>query len=79
EATDQRGQPRGGGAGQCDVGAFEAQPPPSPPAAPPAPPPVATPIVAAPTPLAPAKRCKKGQKLKKGKCVKRKRKRKRGA
>jgi CSLREA domain-containing protein len=27
EATDQRGQPRGGAAGTCDPGAFEAQPP----------------------------------------------------
>jgi CSLREA domain-containing protein len=32
-ATDQRGLPRGGNNGQCDVGAFEVQkPPPSPPA-----------------------------------------------
>jgi CSLREA domain-containing protein len=30
-ATDQRGLPRGGGAGICDIGAFEVQPPPSPP------------------------------------------------
>lgn len=30
-ATDQRGQPRGGGAGACDIGAFEVQPPPPPP------------------------------------------------
>jgi hypothetical protein len=27
EATDQRGQPRGGAAGGCDIGAFERQPP----------------------------------------------------
>jgi CSLREA domain-containing protein len=27
ESTDQRGQPRGGAAGACDPGAFEAQPP----------------------------------------------------
>ncbi len=31
--TDQRGQPRGGGTGVCDIGAFEVQPaPPTPPA-----------------------------------------------
>jgi CSLREA domain-containing protein len=31
-ATDQRGQPRGGGVGVCDIGAFEVQPtPPTPP------------------------------------------------
>jgi len=27
QGTDQRGFPRGGGAGQCDIGAFEVQPP----------------------------------------------------
>lgn len=65
--TDQRGLPRGGGAGVCDIGAFEVQP------TPPAP---ATPGVATTTPFdlrAAIKRCKKkfrkGQKRKK--CIKR--------
>lgn len=31
-SVDQRGLPRGGAAGRCDVGAFEVQPPPPPPA-----------------------------------------------
>jgi CSLREA domain-containing protein len=30
-SSDQRGLPRGGAAGVCDIGAFEVQPPPSPP------------------------------------------------
>jgi hypothetical protein len=91
---DQRGLPRGGTAGTCDVGAFEVQDtdgdgvkdnddqcltqagaasnggcplPVSPPGTTTAPPPTAT----APAP----KHCKKGQKLKKGKCVKKKHKR----
>jgi hypothetical protein len=61
-ATDQRGQPRGGGAGRCDIGAFEVQPPVTPPAG-------GGSTQPAPTPK---KHCKKGQKLKKGKCLKRK-------
>ncbi len=61
-ATDQRGLPRGGAAGRCDIGAFEVQPAP----------PVTPPSSSAP----PAKKkCKKGRKLKKGKCVKKKRRR----
>ena len=60
ETTDQRGQPRGGAAGQCDIGAFEAQP---------SPPSGVTPAA----PATPPKKCKKGRKLKKGKCVKKKR------
>ena len=68
EATDQRNLPRGGAAGQCDIGAFEFQPPAQPPVVNP---PVATPAPA-PAPSA-TKKCKKGQKLRKGKCVKKKR------
>jgi hypothetical protein len=87
--VDQRGLPRGGSAGTCDVGAFEVQDTDGDgvkdnadqcltqagpvsnggcplPISQPTPPPTAT---------APAtKHCKKGQKLKKGKCVKKKRK-----
>ncbi len=62
-ATDQRGLPRGGAAGRCDIGAFELQP-----TAPPA---------ATPTPR--RKKCKKGRKLvrRKGKlkCKRKKRRR----
>jgi hypothetical protein len=91
---DQRGLPRGGTAGTCDVGAFEVQDtdgdgvkdnadqclaqvgPASNdgcplPVSPPPTTTVPTPTATAPTP----KHCKKGQKLKKGKCVKKKRKR----
>jgi hypothetical protein len=64
--TDQRGLPRGGGAGVCDVGAFEVQPPP------PEPPPTTSPSTT--FDLAKAiKKCKK--KFRKGpkrkKCIKR--------
>ncbi len=80
EVTDQRGLLRGGDAGPCDIGAFElgAQPPPVvPPPTPPTPPmpPAAlapTPTVTTPAPPPVAKKCKKGRKLKKGKCVKKK-------
>jgi uncharacterized delta-60 repeat protein len=48
-------------------------PPPPPPPPPPVTPPVATPAPA-PTPSAAPKRCKKGQKLRKGKCVKKRKK-----
>jgi predicted outer membrane repeat protein len=64
-ATDQRGQPRGGAAGTCDIGAFEAQPPP-PTTVPPSPAPT--------TPTIPRKKCKKHQKLKHGRCVKKRKK-----
>ncbi len=71
EPTDQRGQSRGGGAGTCDIGAFEVQGT----AVPPGSTPTITPptTTAAPPPSSSAKRCKKGRKLKKGKCVKKKR------
>ncbi len=64
-ATDQRGLPRPSGPA-CDIGAFEVQQP-----APPAP--LSLPLTATPAPPASArKKCKKGRKLKKGKCVKKK-------
>ncbi len=75
--TDQRGSgfprmptPFGGA---CDIGAFEVQPPPppSPPVTTPTLTPTVTPVTAPP---ATAKKCKKGRKLKKGKCVKKKKK-----
>jgi predicted outer membrane repeat protein len=52
-SVDQRGQPRGGAAGPCDIGAFEAQPPP-PTTTPPSPTPT--------TPTTPRKKCKKKRK-----------------
>ncbi len=77
---DQRGAPRPQ-SGACDAGAYEIcttaggafpECPPAPPAATPFPnSPLVLPIVAA-TPA--PKKCKKGRKLKKGKCVKKKRK-----
>jgi hypothetical protein len=65
--ADQRGIGRPQGAA-CDIGAFEVVVPPGAPAAAPAG------AVAAATST--TKRCKKGRKLKKGKCVKKKRKKK---
>jgi hypothetical protein len=59
--VDQRGTARPQGA-SCDIGAFELVPPPAVVTGPPA--------VLTPAP----KKCKKGQKLKKGKCVKKKKK-----
>jgi hypothetical protein len=63
-ATDQRGLPRGGGAGVCDIGAFEVQP--TPPAAP-------STVTTAFNLAAAIKKCKK--KFRKGpkrkKCIKR--------
>ena len=72
-ATDQRGLPRGGGAGVCDIGAFEIQPPPSPQPQPQAP----TGMAGATSGLREAaiKRCKK--KFPKGKSRKVSKKRKR--
>ncbi len=70
ELNDQRGIPRPQGP-RCDIGAFEAPVPPAPVAAIPA---AIAPITAAPA--ISAKRCKKGRKLKKGKCVKKKKKKK---
>jgi hypothetical protein len=74
EATDQRGVARGGAAGLCDIGAFEAVPPPPTPS-------VNPPPTTPPTPSATQKKkkCKKGRKAKKVKgkirCVKKKKKR----
>jgi hypothetical protein len=69
EATDQRGITRPQ-IGACDIGAFELEPAPvviTPPAT--------TVTTPAATPAIPAKKkCKKGRKLKRGKCVKKKRK-----
>lgn len=79
-ATDQRGLPRGGGAGVCDIGAFEVQPPPPEPPTPPTPPAGGATV----TPFnlkAAIKKCKKqfrkGTKAKKKrkKCIKRAKKR----
>ncbi len=69
--TDQRGASRPLGE-PCDIGAYELQP--TPPATAPTvtPPPSTTPST---TPAA-KKKCKKGRKLKKGKCVKKKKKKK---
>ena len=83
-ATDQRGVSRPQGSG-CDIGAFELEQatvpgstcagPPASPLVPSGTPPAAPLAAPLATPSAPTK-CKKGQKLKKGKCVKKKRKRK---
>ena len=68
EATDQRGVARPL-AGRCDIGAVEIDP------AAPSVPPTVTPTPTTSTPTPAPKRCKKGRKLKKGKCVKKKKKR----
>jgi hypothetical protein len=67
-ATDQRGLPRGGGAGVCDIGAYEVQP---------TPPPVATPAPIAFSLAAAIKKCKKNFRKgpKRKKCIKRAKKR----
>ena len=70
--TDQRGLPRGGAAGRCDIGALEVQPAQPVQPVPPAGQPFAFPV----SPATVAKKCKKGRKLRKGKCVKKKRRKK---
>ncbi len=72
---DQRHLIRGAVSGRCDVGAYErgAQPPPTAPGSTTPSAPVS--VAASPPSTAPVvKRCKKGQRLKKGRCVKKKRK-----
>jgi CSLREA domain-containing protein len=69
---DQRGLTRpfdsdGDSVAECEAGSLEIQSAPQPPPGGGSPPPAATPV---------KKRCKKGQKLKKGRCVKKKRKKK---
>ncbi len=78
--VDQRGDPRpregdGNGVPECEAGAIELQEsrPPLPPASAPAIP-VSTPTAGTPTSSAP-KKCRKGFKLKKGKCKRKKRRR----
>ncbi|MGZ5375865.1 MAG: choice-of-anchor Q domain-containing protein, partial [Solirubrobacterales bacterium] len=73
-ATDQRGFFRAPVA-PCDIGAFERGAPASLPSTPPSTPGTAVGAVAAApaaTPAAGKKKCKKGRKLKRGKCVKKK-------
>jgi hypothetical protein len=78
-ATDQRGVSRPQGS-RCDIGAFELAQggtiPGSTCAGPPSPP-VSTPLIPATTAAPPPtrKKCKKGRKLKKGKCVRKKKRR----
>jgi hypothetical protein len=67
-ATDQRGLPRGGGAGRCDIGAFEVQPQVTPPSG-------GSPAATPPSPTAKRKKCKKKKKkraVSAKKCKKRK-------
>ena len=68
-ATDQRGLPRGGAAGRCDIGAFEVQPPP--PVSPTSPSPTSSPLASP----APRKKCKrkKNRAGKKRRCKRKKR------
>jgi hypothetical protein len=84
---DQRGLPRGGSAGTCDVGAFEVQDTdgdgvkdnadncvtqPGPGSNGGCPLPVSQPAPPSALPTPAVRKCKKGRKLKKGKCVKKK-------
>ena len=66
----------GDGMPECDSGARELQPLPPPALPPPATPSVSTPAATAAvlTPASATKKCKKGRKLRKGKCVKKKKK-----
>jgi CSLREA domain-containing protein len=72
--TDQRGVTRPQGAG-CDIGAYEFSSSPGASCVATAVP-VPTPVPIPPDPVVPKKKCKKGQKLKKGKCVKARKKKK---
>jgi hypothetical protein len=72
--TDQRGVTRPQGAG-CDIGAYEFSSSPGASCVATAVP-VPTPVPVPPDPVVPKKKCKKGQKLKKGKCVKARKKKK---